>query len=258
MNADGTNQQQLVRTINYEQLSDPAWSPPLWEPYPRLVVKAGTVAVAVARGVKALLALFERRLPGYEVTKIAYANRDFSISVINADGTNPQDFPSGTFWGTPAWSPDGTKIAVTLVDPNPVGWRRIAVMNSDGSGSAQLSPLAPAPTNTAADIYPAWSPDGTKIAFQSNRSGTYQVWVMNANGSGLVNLTNRTTGDDNSPTWSPDGTKIAFASDRSGKFDIWTMNENGTGLRNITQGLPGHLCANPAWTAAAPPPGPQP
>jgi hypothetical protein len=68
-------------------------------------------------------------------------------------------------------------------------------------------------------------------------------------GTGMVNLTNR-AGDDNSPAWSPDGTKIAFASDRSGTLSIWTMNGNGTGLRNITQSLPGHTCANPAWSAA--------
>ena len=81
---------------------------------------------------------------------------------------------------------------------------------------------------------------------------------MNANGTGLVNLTNRSTGDDNSPAWSPDGAKIAFGSDRSGHWDIWIMSANGTGLSNITQGLQGHNCSNPAWTAAPPPPSPQP
>jgi len=72
---------------------------------------------------------------------------------------------------------------------------------------------------------------------------------MNKNGTGLVNRTNRGTGDDNSPAWSPDGTKLAFASDRSGKWDIWTMNTNGSALSNFTQGLPDQACRNPAWSA---------
>ena len=57
-------------------------------------------------------------------------------------------------------------------------------MNADGSNPVNLT------NNIAYDAEPAWSPDGTKIAFTSLRSGNYETYVMNADGSGLVNLTN--------------------------------------------------------------------
>jgi Tol biopolymer transport system component len=55
---------------------------------------------------------------------------------------------------------------------------------------------------------------------------------MNTGGTRLVNLTNRSTGSENSPAWSPDSTKIALARDRSGLFNMWTMSADGTGRSN--------------------------
>ena len=64
---------------------------------------------------------------------------------------------------------------------------------------------------------PAWSPDGTKIAFTSNRDGNYEIYTMNADGTGQTSLTNNAAYDFD-PAWSPDGTKIAFTSDRDGNL----------------------------------------
>jgi Tol biopolymer transport system component len=63
--------------------------------------------------------------------------------------------------------------------------------------------------------YPAWSPDGTRIAFMGGPDGPteYDIWVMNADGSNPVQLTD-SPGPDWWPAWSPDGTRIAFASVR--------------------------------------------
>jgi TolB protein len=120
-------------------------------------------------------------------------------------------------------------------------------MNPDGSAKTIVSP--PPAVFTHADANAAWSPDGSTIAFESDRSGHRQVWAMKANGTSLVNITHCGSGDDNAPAWSPDGTHLAYASDRGGKLDIWTMDLNGPGLTNITTSLAGYACGNPAWSA---------
>jgi TolB protein len=96
-------------------------------------------------------------------------------------------------------------------------------MNANGSGTVRL-------TNDAAqDGQSAWSPDGTKIAFSTNRDGNLEIYVMNANGTGQTRLTNNIGFADLDPDWSPDGSKIAFSSNRDGNLEIYSMNADGTG-----------------------------
>ena len=73
----------------------------------------------------------------------------------------------------------------------------------------------------------------TKIAFYSTRDGNAEIYVMNADGTNPVRLTNDASLD-NGPTWSPDGTKIAFTSLRDGNFEIYTMNADGTNQTRVT------------------------
>ncbi len=86
------------------------------------------------------------------------------------------------------------------------------------------------------DGYPMQSPDGSKIVFQSNRTGNYDIYVMNSDGTGLMQLT-KDPAPDNSPAWSPDGRKIVFASERNGKendSEVYIMNADGSNQQRLT------------------------
>jgi Tol biopolymer transport system component len=87
-------------------------------------------------------------------------------------------------------------------------------------------------TDPASDMWPAWSPDGSKLAFSSDRSGNEEIYVIGSDGKGLTRMTNNPA-DERYPSWSPDGSKITFTSDRAGSQDVWVMNADGTG--NPTQ-----------------------
>ncbi len=95
---------------------------------------------------------------------------------------------------------------------------------------------------------PAWSPDGTKIAFERRTSGgDYRIWVMNADGSGQTQVTLDTAAyfHDLDPAWSPDGTQIAFTSSRAGSsFNLWVMNADGSGLHQLTT----DVAYSPSWS----------
>ena len=83
------------------------------------------------------------------------------------------------------------------------------------------------------DRRPEWSPDGSQIAFISDRSGNWDIWVMEPDGTNPRQLTTDPA-DDKGIGWSPDGRCIAFHSDRSGNWDIWTMDADGTHPRQQT------------------------
>ncbi len=94
------------------------------------------------------------------------------------------------------------------------------------------------------DVFPAWSPDGSRIAFQAYRDGQAEIYVMNANGSGQTRLTNH--GDyDGQPAWSPDGSQIAFVRRESGQYRIWVMDADGSNQRRLSNQA---YSENPAWS----------
>jgi len=126
------------------------------------------------------------------------------------------------------WHPDGTKIAfASSVSGEDMFVEDIFVVDTSGV----VINLTDGP---GVDRDPAWSPDGSRIAFSSDRAGDFEIFVMNADGTGVTRLTND-PGSDLSPSWSPDGHRLAFESDRNGDFEIYLMNSDGSGLANLTQ-----------------------
>lgn len=87
--------------------------------------------------------------------------------------------------------------------------------------------------NLADDDLPAWSPDGSRITFTSNRDGAGDIYVMNADGGGVTRLT-FTSAKESASIWSPDGTKIVFDSDRDGNREIYIMDADGSNQTRLT------------------------
>jgi Tol biopolymer transport system component len=169
------------------------------------------------------------------------------IFVMNADGSRPRNITHdpGTDWG-PEWSADGRWIA----------------FNSGRESSRDLHGFVVDPRGnhlrSLGDLfveYPSWSPDGRRIAFMSQTfevaGGNYEIFVMNADGSGVTRLTNF-LGDDGWPAWSPDGTRIAFTSIRDdcryskatdcetiddlGEYHgLYVMNPDGSNLTRVSK-----------------------
>src|SRR4029453_3333952 len=157
------------------------------------------------------------------------------------------------FASRPVLSPDGTQVAWASAG-------QIWLMASDGTNKQQL-------TSEGTNDMPAFSPDGTKIAFESDRGEGLDIWVMNVdgtaqtnvtnfsgadinpvwspdgkkrgvsmnrNGTGQTNLTASSTALDSDPDWSPDGSKILFVSGRGGTTSVWTITTDGGGAVHVT------------------------
>ena len=137
-------------------------------------------------------------------------------------------------------------------DGNP----EIYVMDTDGNNQHRLT------NNPDKDYSPSWSPNGKRIIFMSNRDGhahfipglfTYEIYIMEADGSNPQNLTNNPA-DDRSPSWSPDGKRIVFSSNRDGfknaerviTHEIYVMDVDGGNPQNLTNNL--NNDSSPSWS----------
>lgn len=131
---------------------------------------------------------------------------------------------------------------IVYVGPDTNGQGQIFTIMPDGSNKRQLTQTA------GGNSFPAWSHDGKRIAFTSGRSGTPELWMMDADGSNQTQLTTPPGSGNFVPSWSPDATQIAFSSIRTSHPEIWVMNADGSNQRQLTTtATPGGSNA-PSWS----------
>ena len=160
------------------------------------------------------------------------------IWAMDYDGQNQHQITHlGSISMSPHISPDGSRVAFESLERN--GWAirmyslelgRMVSFPAGGGGGTNQSP--------------AWSSDGTKIAFSSSRSGDPEIWVADANGGNLHKLT-AFRGPDVSPTWNPrTNTQLSWVSGRTGLPQIYIMDQDGANIQRLTDG---GYAISPSW-----------
>jgi TolB protein len=148
-------------------------------------------------------------------------------------------FEPGPSPQTPALSPDGLRLAYGATTPEHSS--NLYVSDLDGGNAVRLT------NHENQDNNPTWAPDGSAIAFESQRESPPGVFVINVDGSGLRRITPDTM-QGLQPSWSPDGTRIAFAGYESGNENLYVVNVDGSGLRRLTLSERSVGPEFPAWS----------
>jgi Tol biopolymer transport system component len=165
------------------------------------------------------------------------------LVTANADGSNEQVIlhyrsleAQGQEPHDAQWSPDGTRIAVTILNTKakPRNASAIYVLDADGSDLHRVTPIRLNAGN------PDWSPDGKRIVFNSSFEGqsAVEIYTVRPDGSGLKRVRKEPKKSFSfEPVWSPNGTRIAFAhATTTTPPHIWTMKRSGKGLKQVTRG----------------------
>jgi TolB protein len=162
------------------------------------------------------------------------------IWAMDYDGQNQHQVTHlGSISLSPRISPDNTRIAFASLGRE--GW-------AIRMYSLELNRLVNFPAGTAggSNQSPAWSSDGSKIAFSSSRSGNPEIWVADANGGDLHKLTNF-AGPNVGPTWNPrSNAQLAWVSGRTGEPQIYTMDQDGASVQRLTDG---GYAISPSWAS---------
>lgn len=166
-------------------------------------------------------------------TRIAYVtsarNSDnkkmYKLQVADADGHNPKTIASSTEpLMSPAWSPDGEKIAYVSFE------KKAAAIYVQTLASGQRVKVASYPGINGA---PSWSPDGTRLALTLSKGGSPDIYVLNLSDRSLRRLT-KNYAIDTEPVWSPDGQNVVFTSDRGGRPQLYMIPVYGGRVKRLT------------------------
>jgi Tol biopolymer transport system component len=247
-NADGSGRTRL--TENDVADMDPAWSPERCRIAftSRLSGNEDDIFVMSAGG-KSLQRLtndpgrdmFPDWSPdGRQIAFISYRDGFRNLFVMDADGSNQRQltFNKAEYTQWEEWSPKGDEIAFTY---NPEGsdkGQNIFAIHPDGTGLRQVTPSI----GRLGDYEPTWSPDGATIYFLSNRSSQIEIWKINADSSGLQQISNL-YGANVSPSHSlkvsPDGKQLVFYGVGPGSEqhldELYVIKVDGSGLKDLTQ-----------------------
>lgn len=199
--------------------------------------KIGTYAVVAAILLAAIAVILEAQGERNATTPANQPTPEFTrrdspheVSIVGLDGTIRESFPAllGDAFA-PSLSPDGTTFAfVTTM----TGYSQIATMSASGDVKV-LTDMVDAES-------PVWSPDGSRLAFMGlNVDGNYDVYIVDADGRNLRDLTKGDSADDQTPEWSPDGSRLVYirnptTSEFSKRVEIWVVPTDGGASERLT------------------------
>lgn len=176
---------------------------------------------------------------GVAETRIAFVSGGRGkreLYVMDLDGYGAQKLTSGGVCVSPAWSPDGNRIAYSYL--HDTGWGLYQVAPTGGASTYLW-------TRGGLNIAPRYSPDGTLVAFSSSYEGNSEIYTMPAAGGPARRLT-KNNSIDTSPSWSPTGQQLTFVSDRTGKAQVYVMDADGANARRLVYGY--DYTDSPDWS----------
>jgi eukaryotic-like serine/threonine-protein kinase len=224
-----------------------------------------------------LLPLSTDFTPTAEPRSLNFENRDAASPTWTGDGHNivfsSMSFGENSLWkiaasGSAGRSPELERL--TSLGENVLGptisrhghrlayvheffhsaiWRiptPVSSSSGDAGSSRTANRASPVISSTRNDNGPQFSPDGKKIAFMSDRSGSPEIWVCDSDGSNALQLTSFGGPQVTTPRWAPDGTRVAFDSNATGEYDIWVVGANGGKPQRMTTHPAND--GNPSWS----------
>lgn len=166
----------------------------------------------------------EKGLAGTRIAFVAGGGGAWYLAVADADGKNPQVIlRSGQPIMSPAWSPDGSKLAYVSFE----GRKPQIVVQDVYNGARRVVSASPG-INGA----PSWSPDGQRLVFTLSKDGNPEIYAAGVGSSTPVRLTNNSA-IDTEPVWLPDGS-IVFTSDRGGSPQLYQVSAGGGAAQRLT------------------------